>query len=794
MLRNYFKTAIRNILRHKGYSAINISGLAIGMASSIFILLWVRNELSYDKFHANADHIFRITADASGFKAAVNCAGMPSGLQANMPEVRNTVRLSHRNTVLLDAGNNKKFEEKNTFYADSTFLDIFSFPLIQGDPKTALHRTDGILLTASTAKKYFGDAANAFGKTLRLDNHSYVTITGVLADIPSNSHLQFDCILPISSIIAETDDLKNNVYINFNFYSYVLLKPQVPITEPSLARLGKQADQVFQQHVPADKFKVQFQFQPLTSIHLDPPMQVDLPGHGNRQYVNIFFIIAIVILFVACINFMNLATARSARRAKEVGLRKVVGALRGQLIGQFLGEALLISFFALLLAIGLVWSLLPLFNDLAQKDLHLNLTDGYLLLGLIGITLLTGLIAGSYPALFLSGFRPVKVLKGATSTTTGGNLLFRNGLVVVQFVVSIVLLAGTFAVYNQLTFIRNRNMGFDKENLLYVPMTGEIWGKQKALRTELQQNPLTSSYAIVSEIPVNIISGHLHVEWQGKDPRSQIVIPSLDISENFISLFHMKIISGRDFSTSFRADSSNYIINETAARIMNQTPASVIGKPLTMDDDNKGTIIGVVKDFNFKPIHQTIEPLVMRLNSWGGNIVVRAQAGKTEKTIKALEKIYHTLNPAYPFNYNFLDQDLASQYRGEQQMGNIFKLFAFLAIFISGLGLYGLSAFLAQQRTREIGVRKVLGASTFNIVYLLSTGFTRLILIAVVISVPLSLFAIQRWLESFAYHVQIGWPVYFLSSAAALTLAWITVSFETIKAAFTNPARSLRSE
>ena len=792
MLKNYFRTAIRNILRHKGYSAINISGLAIGMASSIFILLWVRNELSYDKFHANADHIFRITADASGFKAAVNCAGMPSGLQTAMPEVRSTVRLSHRTTVLLDAGNNRKFEEKNSFYADSTFLDIFSFPLIHGDPKTALLQNNAILITASTAKKYFG-TANALGRTLKKDNKNYLTVTGVLADIPSNSHLQFDCILPMSSIVAENDDLKNNVYTNFNFYGYVLLNPQSDITPAAMAALAQRAGQVYHQHVPASQFKITFQFQPLTSIHLDAPMQVDLPGHGNRQYVNIFLIVAIVILLVACINFMNLATARSARRAKEVGLRKVVGALRGQIIRQFLGEALLVSFFSLLLAIVLVWSLLPLFNDLAQKDLRLSLTDSYLLSGLVAITLLTGLVAGSYPALFLSGFRPAKVLKGNLSATTGAPL-FRNALVIVQFVVSIVLLAGTFAVYNQLNFIRNRNMGFDKDNLLYVPMTGEIWGNQKALRAQLLQNPLTSNYAIVSEIPVNIISGHLHVQWEGKDPHSQIVIPSLDISESFIDLFHMKIISGREFSTSFRADSANFIINETAARMMNQTAASVIGKPLTMDDDIKGTIIGVVKDFNFKPVHQTIEPLIMRLNSWGGTIVVRAQAGKTEATIKAMEKIYHTLNPAYPFNYNFLDQDLASLYKGEQQMGNIFKLFAFLAIFISGLGLYGLSAFMAQQRTREIGVRKVLGASTFNIVYLLSTGFTRLILIAVVISVPLSLFAIQQWLESFAYHVHIGWPVYVLSSLAALLLAWITVSFETIKAAFANPARSLRSE
>jgi len=788
MLRNYFKIALRNILRHKAYSAINISGLAIGMAASILILLWVQNELSFDKFHTNAGQIYRITADASGFKAAVNPAGMPAGLQAALPVIKNTVRLSHIESALFDAGGDRKFEEKRVFYADSTFLEIFSFPLIEGDRKTALLRHDGLLLTASMAKKYFGDH-KALGQTLKKNNGDYVTVTGVLADMPANSHLQFDFIMPLTR--ESYTDVRDNVYSSFNFYSYVLLDKNFVPTPAAMTRINQQMDQVFKQHVKETVLKVTFQLEPLTAIHLDPALQVDLPGHGNKQYVNIFFIVAIFILIVACINFMNLATARSARRAKEVGLRKVVGAVRGQIIRQFLGEAMLISFFALLLAIALVWLSLPLFNHLANKDLSLRLRDGKLLLTLVGISILTGLVAGSYPALFLSGFQPVKVLKG-NLRTLGGNLLFRNGLVITQFVVSIVLLAGTIVVYNQLEFIRSRNMGFEKENLLYMRMKGEIWGKQKALRTQLEQDPLTNSYTIVSELPINIMSGDGDIKWEGKDPRSQVIIPSLAVSESFIDVFHMKVLRGRDFSATFKADSNSYIINETAVRVMGFTMNNAVGKQLSWGDQ-KGTIIGVVKDFNFKPIHQVIEPLILHINSWGGTVVVRARPGTTEATIHALEKITKGLNPAYPFAYNFLDQDLANLYKGEERMGNIFKLFAFLAIFISGLGLYGLSAFMAQQRTKEIGVRKVLGASIFNIVYLLSTGFTRLILIAVVISVPISFFAINRWLEDFAYHIEVGWTVFFLASMAALILAWLTVSFETIKAAIINPASSLRS-
>lgn len=788
MLKNYFKIAFRNLIRHKAYSLINISGLAIGMASSILILLWVQNELSYDRFHANADQLYRITCNAGDFKAAVNPAGMPAGLQAEMPVIKNTVRLSHLSTHLFEAGD-RKFEEKRVFFVDSTFLEMFSFPLIKGDIRTALNRPDGVLITEDMAKKYFGQG-EAIGRTFRRDNERNVTVTGVLANIPSNSHLQFDFILPLSSVVREDNDLKSNTWDNFNFYSYVLLDKHFVPSAASLSALGRQMDQIYKKHDL--NVKAEFQLQPLTSIHLHSNFQVDLAGHGNIQYVNIFFIVAIFILVLACINFMNLATARSARRAKEIGLRKVIGALRIQLIQQFLGESLLISFFALLLAIGLVFLFLPVFNHLAEKKLVLHLLDGKLWMSLFGIAAMTGLISGSYPALFLSGFRPAKVLKG-NIRSMGGNLLFRNGLVVTQFIVSIVLLIGTVVVYNQLTFIKNKNLGFEKANLLYMKMTGDIWNKQQALKTELKRDPLTSNFAIISDLPTNLISGTVDIKWEGKDPRSQVVVPSMDVNEDFIDVFQMKVLSGRGFSTAFKADSNNFIANETAVRMMGMTVSNAVGKPLSFQGAN-GMIIGVVKDFNFKPIQQPIEPLILRLNRWGGTVVVRAKPGSTEATIKALERISQQLNPAYPFSYNFLDQELAQLYKGEQHLGSLFNLFAVLAIFISCMGLYGLSAFMAEQRTKEIGVRKVLGASVFNIVYLLSTGFTRLIVLATVIAIPLSWFAINSWLESFAYHVDVSWTIFLIGALAALVVAWLTVGYESIKAAVTNPVKSLKTE
>ncbi len=527
-------------------------------------------------------------------------------------------------------------------------------------------------------------------------------------------------------------------------------------------------------------------------IHLHSNFLADLPGHGNAQYVYIFIVVAVFILGVACINFMNLATARSARRAKEVGLRKVAGAARFQLIRQFLAESSIIALIALLLSVILVIAALPLFNDLAGKELTINFLNIKLIGGLLLITLITGLIAGSYPALFLSGFLPVTVLKGNLKTGAASSL-FRNTMVVVQFTVSIILLVGTSVIYNQLQFIRTMNMGFDRENLIYVRMTGDLWNKYQALRTSLEQNSLTSDFSFVSDLPSSISNGTISVEWDGKDPGFQPLFSNVAIDENFMDVFKMKLIDGRSFSKEFNADTVNLVVNEMALKTMGMDAATAVGKNLTLWG-RKGVIIGVVKDFNFKPIQQPIEPLLLRLNTWGGIAVIKAKAGQAEATIQAMEGIFKQLNPDYPFTYNFVDQDIQNTYQAEQRLSDLFTVFACLAIFISSLGLYGLSAFLAERRTKEIGVRKVLGASVFHVVCLLSKTFTKPVLIAMVFAAPIAWYAMNKWLEGFAFHTTIHWSVFAVAFAIALLIAWLTVSYESIKAAVTNPAQSLRDE
>ncbi|HYD91933.1 MAG TPA: ABC transporter permease, partial [Flavobacterium sp.] len=525
MFKTYFKLAYRNILKDKGYSVLNISGLAIGLASSILILLWVQNELSYDKFQKNAGQIYRIVGDFGDLKAAVNTEAMPAALKAELPVVKDYARISLASTVLFEAGN-RKFEEKRAFYADPSFMDVFSFPLVQGNRDEALKRVDGILITQEMASKYFGHE-NPIGKFLRKDNRENVVVTGVLANIPANSDLQFDFILPMGALEKANTGSNGDKWENFNFYSYIQLTRNFDPSPANLAALEKQMTAIFHNHSP---MPVVFHLQPLTRIHLAPARMGDMPGHGNAQYVNIFFITAILILIVACINFMNLATARSARRAKEIGLRKVSGAIRGQLILQFLSEAVFISFLSLFLALVAVRLFLPAFNEIADKKLTIPFSDARFWLSLLGIALLAGLVSGSYPALFLSGFNPVKVLKGNVRSM-GGNLLFRNALVVIQFTTSIILLVGTVVIYNQLKFIKSRNPGFEKANLLYMPTTGELWNKQQALKNELKQNPLTSDFAITSDLPTNLQSGNGSAEWEGKDINLHMVYSLMDVNE-----------------------------------------------------------------------------------------------------------------------------------------------------------------------------------------------------------------------------------------------------------------------
>ncbi len=789
MLKNYIKIAWRNFIRHKWYSLLNVGGLAIGMACSILILLWVQNETSYDSFHTNADEIYRLTADAGNdFRAAVSPAGMIAQLPDEIPEIKSSVRMSAPFEALIEIGD-QKFKEAPIFYADINFLDVFTFPLIHGNPNTALSRPDGLLITASTAKKFFG-TEKALGKTLKVDHKDTFTVTGVLADVPPNSHLQFNTIIPMTHLAKVDNDLINKVWDSFNFYGYLQFEKGSISAPASLASAVEKINKAYTDRIT--EFEITFDLQALKDIHLHSDLQIDVPGHGNIQYVNIFFIVAFIILIVACINYMNLATARSTRRAKEVGLRKVIGADRRQLVLQFLGESVLISFFSLAIAIGLVYLLLPSFNDLAQKQLVFHIWDVGVWVALILIALLTGLLSGSYPALFLSGFKPIKVLKGRMKLANY-SLFFRNGLVVTQFVVSVLLLIGTTVIYKQLHFIKNKNLGFEKSNLLYIPMEGEIWGKQQALKTALDQNPLTSDYSIVSDLPTNLITGDFDLQWDGKDPNSQTLFPNISIDESFIDVFKMEMLSGRGFSKAFPSDSINYMINEKAAKTMDMDIHEAVGKSLTFRG-TKGTIIGVLKDFNYKPLQYAIEPLLLRLNRRGGTVVVRTAPGRTESTITALEKIYRTLNPSYPPVYNFVDADLDAQYQGEQQMGAIFNLFALLAIFISCLGLYGLSAFMTEQRFKEIGIRKVLGASVLRLTNMLSKDFLKMVVIAFVIAIPVSWYLADWWLQDYAFHINIQWWMFALAGFAVFFIALTTVSYQSIRAANANPVKSLQTE
>lgn len=786
MIQNYLKVALRNIKRNKLFSGINILGLAVGMACSIFILLWVQHERSYDKFHKNGANIYRLTVEISGLKASLSVAPIAKAMRSEIPEVKNTVMLASAGG-LFQYGD-RKFEERAAFFADSTFLQVFSFPLVKGDRKTALDNPTNILITERAAKKYFG-SEDPMGKVLRMNSKDNFTVSGILADVPANSHLQFDFILPMRFFARGSNDFINNVWDNYNYYTYVQLAENASsaaavqkVTKQMNATMGKNIKELTADHY----------LQALYDIHLHSNFIGDVQGHGNIQYVRIFSLVAIIVLIVACINFMNLATARSSRRAKEVGMRKVAGARRWEIIRQFLGESVLIAFISLLIAIGLVWLLLPAFNNLSGKEIKFDLFHSNLLLLLPGIAVLTGLISGSYPAFFLSSFQPVKVLKGSFNFGNRGAWL-RSGLVVLQFVISISLMVAAFVVYNQLNYIRNKNLGYDRENLLYVPVTGNLYNSNEALRTELKQNQLTQDFTFLAQLPTNLLSGTISVDWPGKDAKNQVMFPQLSVDEGFVNTFKTKIIAGRGFSKDFKTDEKNYVLNEKAIQVMGMKPETAVGQWFSLWG-NKGTIIGVVKDFNFKPIHQPIEPLILRYSSGGDVFLVRTKPGKTEATISALKTLCAKLNPEYPFSYDFLDQDLAKLYRAEQQMGGIFNVFTILAIFISCLGLFGLTNYMAEKRTKEIGIRKVIGASVTGIVALLSKGLIKLVLVAILLATPLAWWAMNSWLNNFAYHIDINAWVFVIAAFSSITIAMITISFQAIKAALANPIKSLKTE
>jgi len=789
MFKNYLKIAWRNLVKSKSFSILNILGLSIGMACSILILLWVQNEVSYDQFHTDADRTYRFIVSSGDFKTAVSSAGMGPDLRDELSEIESVVRTTKFENVVFNVGD-AVYEENRFMYVDDNFLSFFDFPLVRGEKLAVLDEPNTVVLTESMAKKYFGEV-DPLGKTIKFNNSKNWKVTGVLKDLPPNSHFKFDFIAPISSIIAENENFANKTWGNFDYYSYFKLNKNVAFSDTGVADLEKKINAIADERLDNETFN--FRLQPLVNIHLHSNLQLDVAGHGNIQYVNIFFIVALFILVVACINFMNLSTARSAKRAKEVGLRKSIGAQRGQLVLQFLSESTLLSCISLLLAVGLVFLALPFFNEVSGKALNIDIADGSFWLGLLGIVLVTGILSGSYPALYLSGFNPIKVFQGNLKKS-GGNLLFRNGLVILQFVISASLIVATGVVYKQLNFIKDKNLGFDKSNVIIVPFKGELLKKQDALSASLDENPLLNNYSIFKSMPTDLDTGTIDILWEGKDENDGLVVPDLGMDDRFIDLFGIEVLAGRGYSEEYPKNDNNLIINETLMKLMGKNLDNIIGEKLLYKNVD-AQVIGVVKDFHFKPLQYDIEPLVLRqVETFPRFLAIRTTMDQTQASIDALETIYADLNPAFPFTYSFLDADLENMYDSERQMGVIFNVLALLAIIISCLGIYGLSAFMAEQRIKEIGIRKVLGATTLSLVNLMSKDFFKLIFLALVIATPLSWYYLNEWLQVFAYHINIAWWMFALAAGVVLLVTLVTVSYQSIRTANVNPVKSLRTE
>jgi putative ABC transport system permease protein len=793
MFRNYLKTALRYIRRNKLFTGLNIFGLATGLACSILIFLWVQDELSYDRFNPGAERIFRLTARVKDIDGAQVPTSFAAALKNRIPGIKNATRICPLEKIITVGEN--KFNEKRMYYVDSNFLSIFNYPLLRGNKASVLLAPNSVVLTEVAAIKYFGGMEQAMGKSIYIDNDikgTTLQVTGILKNVPANSHLQFDLLLPIENWDRQVDTSERWRY--FNNYVYFQLADQEKPNAAALHRVEKQLDIIRDQAiintqaVPASVFA-----QPLTDIHLYSHFSSDIEGQGNIQYVRIFSLAAVFIIFIACINFMNLATALSGGRAKEVGLRKTIGALRGQLIWQFIGESMLLAFIALGVALLLAYAALPFFNTMAAKSLTLDMTDISLTGKVFGITVLVGLLAGSYPAFYISGFNVIKVLKGGQILKGRGSFL-RDGLVVLQFSISVVLIISTVVVYRQLQYLHNRDIGFNRENLLYInmPEVGDLVNNADALKSALSQSPRIGEYTIISDLPTDLYSA-TPLTWRGMENGALVICHRLNTDENFIRTFRMKMLAGRFYSNTFKGNDSEYVVNETAARAMQMDPAMAVGRMITVRGQ-EGTIIGVVKDFNFRPVYQPIEPLVIRRRASGDFLVVRTAGGNIQSTMALVQQCYQKVYGNIPLSYGLVDQDLDHLYTAERRMGSLFNVFSVLSIVISCLGLFGLATFATQRRTKEIGVRKVLGAGEAGIVILLSKEFLRLVAISLLVAFPIAWYAMHQWLQGFADRITISGWIFAAAGAVALLVAFLTVMYQTIRAAIANPVNSLRSE
>lgn len=759
-------------------------GLSIGMACSILILLWVVDELSYDRFHANSDRIFRVMEHQDYSDEIFTTTSTPGilapALKEEVPEIEYATTYTW-NMNYLFTKDDKSLKE-NGIYARPDFFHILTIGLEAGNRNELLTNPYSVVISQDLAQKYFG-SENPVGQSVTINQDEVHTVTGVFRKLPDHSSLQFDYVLPFE------DWLKNNEWAT----EWGNNGPR------TIVSLHKQADAA----AVSDKIKnfikernegsvVEMFLYPFADLYLYGRFVDGKVTGGRIDYVRLFSVVAVFVLIIACINFMNLSTARATRRAKEVGIRKSIGAGRGSLVGQFIGESLIITFTSLLAAGLLAELFLPVFNELAGKEIAVNYTDPIYLLIFAGIALITGLVSGSYPAFYLSSFEAVKTLKG-TIRSSAGEVFARKGLVVFQFALSVILIVSTIVVYNQIQYTQTKNLGYEKENLIYFPTNeGDLNNRWDAFRQELLAHPGVKQVSRSSHIFLGRNSNTSGVEWPGKDSESLVLFEAIRADYELVETLGFRMAEGRSFSREYGTDSTKVILNEAAIEVMGMEEP--VGQTISFWGDDR-EIIGVVEDFNYQHLRNNVEPLFMILNpqnTWNG--FVRLQSDDMNRTIRELESIYMQFNPDYPFDYKFMDQQYAALYKSEMRVGDLAKYFSLFAILISCLGLFGLSAFTAEQRTKEIGIRKVLGASVQNLVLLLSKDFTRLVLISIVIALPVSWWLMDQWLSDYAYRIEIRWWMFALSGAVAITIAWATVSWQSIKAALMNPVASLKSE
>ena len=788
MIKNYFKIAWRNLLKSKSFSAINITGLALGLTCSIFIFLWVKDEYSVDAFHKNGDRIYTVTSREyvdNQINGSYDTPGLlAEELKKVIPEVELACNYASMRYFTFSSGDKKMKLPGN--FAGEDFFKIFSYPLLQGTTATSLKGPESLAISKKMAINFFGSEAAAINKTLRFENYKDMKVTAVFADLPNNVSEKFEYLLNWELFIQREPWVKD--WNNSGPTTYVQLKEDAdPVkVEHKIQYLIKKYDKEY-----SEQGRLELGMQRYDEQYLHSNFKEGYLSGGRIDYVRLFTIVAIFILLIACINFMNLSTARSIKRAKEIGVRKVIGALRSSLMWQFLSEAFLFTLLAVFISIILLVFLLPVFNDLTGKQIILPLNNYQFWLSISALLMLTACIAGSYPALLLSSFKPIAVLKNSIRLTPASGW-FRKGLVVFQFSLSIIFIVGMIIISEQVTYIQTKNLGYHKNNLIYLPLAGSLATNFELFKNETLKLPGITNVSQMSQRPVQMENTTGSVEWEGKSPATKPNFTQVAAGYDFVKTMQAEMVQGRDFSKDF-ADSANYLINESALKKIGYKDP--IGKPLTFWG-TKGTIIGVIRDFHFNSLHVPIQPLIIRLvndHNWGVALI-RTEAGKTQVALEGLERLHKKLNADFPFSHQFADEEYGLLYKSEQVVQKLSKYFAFLAILISCLGLLGLVLFTAEQRTKEIGIRKALGASISSLFGLLSRDFLVLVLVAFVIATPLAWWAMNSWLQNFVYRVPISWTVFALAGMAAATIALLTISFQAIKAAVANPVKSLRTE